>query len=78
MKHLGETKKNFGMEIKRDREVGKLFLTQKNYLEKVLKRFGMNDAKSVTTLLLLVIFGYLLLSRYGQLKWKIIWHGSLF
>ena len=44
MKDLGAAKKILGMEIKRDRGVGKLFLTQKNYLKKVLERFGMNIA----------------------------------
>ncbi|XP_071906234.1 uncharacterized protein [Coffea arabica] len=49
MKHLGVTKKILGMEIKRDRGAEKLFLTQENYLEKVLENFGMKDAKLVTT-----------------------------
>ena len=49
MKDLGATKKILGMEIKRDRGVGKLFLTQKNYLKKVLERFGMKNAKPVST-----------------------------
>nr|XP_027086614.1 uncharacterized protein LOC113708350 [Coffea arabica] len=39
MKDLGAAKKILGMDINRDRGVGKLFLTQKNYLEKVLERF---------------------------------------
>ncbi|XP_041995810.1 secreted RxLR effector protein 161-like [Salvia splendens] len=38
------------MEITRDREGGKLWLTQKQYLTKVLQRFGVNDdSKSVST-----------------------------
>ena len=49
MKDLGAAKKILGMEIRRDRGVGKLFLTQENYLKKVLERFGMHDAKSVST-----------------------------
>ena len=49
MKDLGAAKKILGMEIKRDRGVGKLFLTQKNYLKKVLERFGMKNAKPVST-----------------------------
>ena len=49
MEHLGVFKKILGMKIKRDRGVGKLFLTQENYLEKVLEHFGMKDAKPVTT-----------------------------
>ena len=49
MKYLGAVKKILGMEIKRVRGVGKLYLTQENYLEKVLKKFGMKDTKPVTT-----------------------------
>ena len=38
------------MEISRDRKRGKLCLTQKQYLKKVLQRFGMNeDSKPVST-----------------------------
>ena len=49
IKDLGAAKKILGMEIKKERGVGKLFLTQKNYLEKVLERFGMKNAKPVST-----------------------------
>ncbi|KAF2293081.1 hypothetical protein GH714_036342 [Hevea brasiliensis] len=38
------------MEITRDRSVWKLFLSQQAYVEKVLKRFNMNNAKPVTVL----------------------------
>ncbi|KAF2325201.1 hypothetical protein GH714_025160 [Hevea brasiliensis] len=48
MKDLGAAKKILGMEITRDRSVGKLFLSQQAYVEKVLKRFNMNNAKAVT------------------------------
>ena len=41
MKDLDTAKKILGMEIQRDRKAGKLFLSQKGYLEKVLERFGM-------------------------------------
>ena len=41
MKDLGATKKILGMEIHRDRQAGKLFLSQKNYVEKVLEHFDM-------------------------------------
>ena len=34
MKDLGTTRKNLGMEIYRDRPRGKLFLTQKSYIER--------------------------------------------
>ncbi|KAE8732640.1 hypothetical protein F3Y22_tig00001818pilonHSYRG00042 [Hibiscus syriacus] len=43
MKDLGEAKKILGMEISRDRQRGKLCLTQKQYLRKVLQCFGMNE-----------------------------------
>ena len=38
------------MEITRDRRVGRVSLTQKGYLEKVLQRFNISkDTKSVST-----------------------------
>ena len=49
MKDLGAAKKILGMDIKRDRGVGKLFWIQENYLKKVLERFGMKDTKPVST-----------------------------
>ncbi|KAF2323383.1 hypothetical protein GH714_035051 [Hevea brasiliensis] len=48
MKDLGAAKKILGMEITRDRSVGKLFLSQQTYAKKVLKHFNMNNAKPVT------------------------------
>jgi hypothetical protein len=48
MKDLGAAKKILGMEIHRNREAGKLYLLQKSYVEKVLDRFGMKDAKPVS------------------------------
>ena len=51
MKDLGTAKKILGMEIHRDQKVGKLYLSQKNYIEKVLERFGMQGLKPVSTLL---------------------------
>jgi len=49
MKDLGETKKVLGMEIERDRRSGKVSLTQKGYLQKVLQRFNIDgDTKSVS------------------------------
>ena len=38
-----------GMEISRDRKSRLLFLSQENYIKKVLHRFNMHDAKSVST-----------------------------
>ena len=38
------------MEISRDRKLGMLYLSQKEYMRKVLKRFGMNEkSKPVST-----------------------------
>ncbi|KAE8664954.1 hypothetical protein F3Y22_tig00112738pilonHSYRG01227 [Hibiscus syriacus] len=50
MKDLGEAKKILGMEISRDKKLGRLCLSQKEYLRKVLKRFGINEmSKPVST-----------------------------
>lgn len=49
MKDLGAARKILGMEIRRERTNGTLFLSQKSYIERVVQRFGMQDAKSVTT-----------------------------
>ena len=49
MKDLGPAKKILGMKISRDRSVGTLNLFQELYIEKVLSRFRINDAKPRTT-----------------------------
>ena len=49
MKDLGAARKILGMEIKRDRVQRKLFLCQVGYILKVLKRFGMNASRLVST-----------------------------
>nr|GMD09354.1 Retrovirus-related Pol polyprotein from transposon TNT 1-94 [Ipomoea batatas] len=49
MKDLGVAKKILGMEIHRDRKAGKLYLSQKKYVEKVLDRFNMSNCKPVST-----------------------------
>ena len=49
MKDLGATKKIFGMKICRDRKNRTLTLSQANYVEKVLQRFSMENAKVVST-----------------------------
>jgi len=49
MKNLGAAKKILGMEIHRDRSAGKLYLSQKKYIEKVLQWFGMQNVKPVST-----------------------------
>ena len=49
MKDLGAAKKILGMEITRDKNSSLLFLSQQSYIKKVLYRFHMHDAKSVST-----------------------------
>ena len=49
MKDLGSAKKILGMEIVRDRSEGRLCLSQRGYLEKLLCRFDMDAAKPVST-----------------------------
>jgi hypothetical protein len=48
-KDLGEARKILGMRIHRDREKRKLWLSQTEYVDKVLERFEMSDCKPVTT-----------------------------
>ena len=47
MKDLGAANQILGMQIHRDRKNGKLWLSQKKYVEKILQRFGMNKVKHV-------------------------------
>ena len=49
MKNLGAAKKILGTEITRDRKSSVLFLSQQNYIQKVLHPFNMHDAKYVST-----------------------------
>ena len=49
IKDLGNASKILGMEITRDRKSRILTLSQAGYLKKVLDRFGMSDAKPITT-----------------------------
>jgi hypothetical protein len=49
MKDLGAAKQILGMRITRDKKNHKLTLSQGEYIEKVLERFGMRDAKPVST-----------------------------
>ena len=49
MKDLREVKKILGMEITRDRSTCRLWLSQENYVLKVLERFNMAEARLVTT-----------------------------
>lgn len=49
MKDLGPARQILGMKISRDRQNGKLWLSQEKYIEKVLDRFNMGKAKEVST-----------------------------
>uniref|UniRef100_A0A3Q7I371 Reverse transcriptase Ty1/copia-type domain-containing protein n=1 Tax=Solanum lycopersicum TaxID=4081 RepID=A0A3Q7I371_SOLLC len=49
MKDLGATRKILGMEIIRDKDKRKLFLSQRSYIQKVLARFGMSSSKPIDT-----------------------------
>ena len=49
MTDLGEVNYLLGMSIKRDRESRTLTISQPNYLDKVLKKFGMENCKPVCT-----------------------------
>ena len=49
MKDLGSAKQILGMKISRDRPAGTLNLSQELYIDKVLSRFRVNDAKPRTT-----------------------------
>src|ERR1044072_7598891 len=49
MKDLGAARKILGMEIRRDRSAKKLWLSQKSYVEDVLKRFDMSRSKPIST-----------------------------
>ena len=53
MKDLGLANKILGLQIHRDRGNRKIWLSQKNYLKKVLMRFNMNDSKPISTILLI-------------------------
>ncbi|KAE8663055.1 Histone-lysine N-methyltransferase SUVR4 [Hibiscus syriacus] len=49
MKDLGSTNKILGIQIHRDRSNRKIWLSQKNYLKKILSRFNIQDCKSIFT-----------------------------
>ena len=49
MKDLGSAKCILGMEILRDRKVGKLWLSQERYIERMLERFNMKNSKPFFT-----------------------------
>ncbi|CAJ2651441.1 unnamed protein product [Trifolium pratense] len=49
MKDLGNAKRILGMDILRDQSKGELFLSQHDYLKKVVERYRMSDSKVVNT-----------------------------
>jgi hypothetical protein len=49
MKDLGPAKKILGMQITRDKQKGTLQLSQGEYINRVLQRFNMGNAKLVST-----------------------------
>ena len=49
MKDLGPANKILQMQIYRDRKNKKIWLSQKNYLRKILRCFNMQDCKPVST-----------------------------
>lgn len=49
MKDLGSTRRILWIDIQRDRAKGELFLSQSNYLKKVVERFRMHQSKPVST-----------------------------
>ena len=49
MKYLGLANAMLGIEIRRDRRNRKLFMSQSEYTEEVLTRFGMSDSNYVST-----------------------------
>ncbi|KAE8694615.1 putative pentatricopeptide repeat-containing protein [Hibiscus syriacus] len=49
MKDLGSANKILGIQIHRDRSNRKIWLSQKNYLKKILSRFNMQDCKPISS-----------------------------
>lgn len=49
MKDLGSASRIMGIDIIKDRRAVSMFLSQKNYLEKVLNKFSMATSRSVAT-----------------------------
>ena len=48
MKDLGSASRILGMDIVRNRNEGKLWLTQRDYISRVLKKFQIDSSKTVT------------------------------
>jgi len=51
IKDLGPAQQILGMSISSHRNANKLWLSQKSYVEKLLKRFNIEKTKSISTLL---------------------------
>jgi hypothetical protein len=49
MKDLGPARQILGMKISRDRKNARLWLSQESFIEKVLDRFNMSNAKSMSS-----------------------------
>ena len=49
MKDLGPANKILGMQIHRDKSKRKIWLSQKNYMKKILQHFNMQDCKQIST-----------------------------
>ncbi|GAA0167487.1 transmembrane signal receptor [Lithospermum erythrorhizon] len=49
MKDLGPANKILGMQIHRDKNNRKIWVSQKNYFNKILRRFNMQDFKPIST-----------------------------
>ena len=76
MKDLGEARKILGMEIHRDRKLGLLRLSQKEYIQKVLARFSMEGAKAISTPCLCT-YNFQVEALRSQKRTKLIWRRSL-
>ena len=51
MKDLREVKKILGIEITQDKDSGRLWLSQENYVLKVLERCNMTEVRPIITIL---------------------------
>lgn len=49
MKDLGEVKKCVGMTIERNRNEGKIWISQTDYIKTIIEKFNMQDSKPVST-----------------------------
>ncbi|KAE8716394.1 hypothetical protein F3Y22_tig00110121pilonHSYRG00025 [Hibiscus syriacus] len=68
MKDLGPVTKILGMEITKNRKKSSLFLSQKSYIQKVLIRFNMHEAKPDLAYVVSVIS--IFMANPGQAHWE--------